>query len=447
MSGSSTQLILNGSSLHAADGSAQAMIAMRRITNLHGSIYAPRTIAVNSARSHARPSRFVTFPAVAASLSPSFPRCSLATNGRNVRVLSADCWVTILAGGAGHRFWPLSTPARPKQLLPLAGPRPLVVETIERVRGIVPPERLRILAGEDLVAPIRAATGLGRECFLVETRAAGTGPVLARAAWEIARDDPGAVMISLHSDHLIEPARSFRDVLRAAVEIARRDRPSAHGCRPSRPARDRLRLHSSRRGAGRPGRTSRLPGRGLRGETRRRRGRPLRRGGLPLEHRNLRLGGPRLPARSGAARARDLPRAAVPGTRGHRGLLRGGRGDQRGRSGAGAKPEGSPASTRTFAGTTSEAGNRWPATGPPTPGATFARARFTCARRPATSRWATPAPWCCWAWTVSWSCGPGTSRWSCRAPSPPGSRSTCGDLPPHLLTGPTTAPGSGSPSA
>ena len=141
-----------------------------------------------------------------------------------MRVLSADCWVTILAGGAGHRFWPLSTPARPKQLLPLAGPRPLVVETIERVRGIVPPERLRILAGEDLVAPISSATGLGRDCFLVETRAAGTGPVLARAAWEIARDDPRAVMISLHSDHLIEPARSLRDVLRAAVEIARRDR-------------------------------------------------------------------------------------------------------------------------------------------------------------------------------------------------------------------------------
>ena len=137
---------------------------------------------------------------------------------------AAPVWVTILAGGAGHRFWPLSTPEHPKQLLPLASSRPLILDTIERVRGFIPSERLRILAGEHLVEPIRAATGLGRESFLVEPRARGTGPVLARAAWEIARTDPGAIMISLHSDHVIEPVQTFRDVLGAAVEIARRDR-------------------------------------------------------------------------------------------------------------------------------------------------------------------------------------------------------------------------------
>ena len=137
---------------------------------------------------------------------------------------AASVWVTILAGGAGHRFWPLSTPEHPKQLLPLASSRPLIFDTIERVRGFIPAERLRILAGEHLVEPIRAATGLGRESFLVEPRARGTGPVLARAAWEIARTDPGAIMISLHSDHVIEPVQAFRDVLGAAVEIARRDR-------------------------------------------------------------------------------------------------------------------------------------------------------------------------------------------------------------------------------
>lgn len=138
--------------------------------------------------------------------------------------LEPPVWVTILAGGAGHRFWPLSTPERPKQLLPLASSRPLIFDTIERVRGFIPTERLRVLAGEDLVAPLRAATGLGPESFLVETRARGTGPVLARAAWEIVRTDPGAIMVSLHSDHMIEPARALREVLGAAVEIASRDR-------------------------------------------------------------------------------------------------------------------------------------------------------------------------------------------------------------------------------
>ena len=133
-------------------------------------------------------------------------------------------WVTILAGGAGHRFWPLSTPERPKQLLPLASGRPLIADTIERVRGLVAADQVRVLAGEGLVKPIQAATGLGHESFLVETRPMGTGPVLARAAWEVHRRDPGAIMISLHSDHIIEPVQAFRNVLGAAVGIARRER-------------------------------------------------------------------------------------------------------------------------------------------------------------------------------------------------------------------------------
>ena len=133
-------------------------------------------------------------------------------------------WVTVLAGGAGTRFWPLSTPRQPKQLLPLAGPNPLIADTLARVRGFVPPEKVRILAGRELVPQLRDATGLPSGAFMVEARPRGTGPVLARAAWEIARTDPGAVLVSLHSDHLVRPAHDFRDVLHAAVEVALRDR-------------------------------------------------------------------------------------------------------------------------------------------------------------------------------------------------------------------------------
>ena len=42
-------------------------------------------------------------------------------------------WVVILAGGVGSRFWPLSTPSRPKQLLPLIDAQPLLRNTIERL--------------------------------------------------------------------------------------------------------------------------------------------------------------------------------------------------------------------------------------------------------------------------------------------------------------------------
>ena len=54
-------------------------------------------------------------------------------------------WAAILAGGSGTRFWPLSTPERPKQFLPLTGDRPLLAQAVARLRGLVPPERVLII--------------------------------------------------------------------------------------------------------------------------------------------------------------------------------------------------------------------------------------------------------------------------------------------------------------
>jgi hypothetical protein len=62
----------------------------------------------------------------------------------------------ILAGGVGSRFWPVSTPARPKQLLPLASAQPLIRDTVDRILPLVPAERLRILTGAHLAAPFWA---------------------------------------------------------------------------------------------------------------------------------------------------------------------------------------------------------------------------------------------------------------------------------------------------
>ncbi|MCY3809832.1 MAG: sugar phosphate nucleotidyltransferase [Gemmatimonadetes bacterium] len=133
-------------------------------------------------------------------------------------------WAVVLAGGAGQRFWPLSTRGRPKQLLPLATSRPLIVDTLARLDGLVPHERTLALCSYELVGPIREATGLPASSFLTESRPRGTGPVLTRAAWEIARRDPGAAMVSLHADHFVESAGQLRGTISAAVEVAVRER-------------------------------------------------------------------------------------------------------------------------------------------------------------------------------------------------------------------------------
>ncbi len=142
----------------------------------------------------------------------------------------------ILAGGVGSRFWPVSTPARPKQLLPLGGTRALLAETVERILPLVPPERLRILTGAALAeATLAAVPEIGAEGLLLEPRARGTAPVLAWAAVEIARRDPEAVLISLHADHVIEPAEAFRLLLaRVAAVAARTGRLFTLGIEPTR---------------------------------------------------------------------------------------------------------------------------------------------------------------------------------------------------------------------
>jgi mannose-1-phosphate guanylyltransferase len=143
----------------------------------------------------------------------------------------------ILAGGAGSRFWPVSTPARPKQLLPLAGSSPLIVQTVERILPLVPLERVRILTGAPLAQPILAAAHMvGTDQLLLEPRARGTAPVLAWAAHTLVARDADAVMLSLHSDHVIEPPDAFLDVLaRAASLSVRHQRLFTIGAVPTRP--------------------------------------------------------------------------------------------------------------------------------------------------------------------------------------------------------------------
>lgn len=145
--------------------------------------------------------------------------------------------VVILAGGAGSRFWPASTPDRPKQFLPLVSDRPLVADTVTRALELVPASRLRIVAGRHLRSQLTSALpDLPGGCFLWESRPRSTAPALAWATWRAWRSNPDAVIVSLHSDHVIRPAAAFRSLVARAVRIAaHRNVLLTVGTRPDRP--------------------------------------------------------------------------------------------------------------------------------------------------------------------------------------------------------------------
>lgn len=115
----------------------------------------------------------------------------------------------------------MSTPSRPKQLLPLAGEDPLILDTLKRARSLVPDERIRILTGQHLLEPFQGVLGeVGTDLFQVEPQARGTGPVLVWAAWSIAQSDPDAVIVSLHADHAIDPVEEFLALIRTGAKAA-----------------------------------------------------------------------------------------------------------------------------------------------------------------------------------------------------------------------------------
>ncbi len=147
-------------------------------------------------------------------------------------------WAVILAGGVGSRFWPLSTPERPKQLMPLAGDAPLLADAIERLAPLVPVEQTLVLTNGALAAAVRALVpGLPAENVIAEPRAAGTAPALAWAAVEIGRRaGRDSTMISVHADWAVADPAGFRSTLALAAEAAERHESLVTvGVVPSRP--------------------------------------------------------------------------------------------------------------------------------------------------------------------------------------------------------------------
>lgn len=145
-------------------------------------------------------------------------------------------WAVILAGGSGTRFWPLSTPGRPKQLLPLAGPRSPADDTVARLEGVVPKDRILLVTGRALAGPLQGQLGLPAGNVLVEPAARSTGPALAWATHEAARRDPAASVLSLHADWFVPDPAAFGRAARLALDTAERERVLVTvGVTPTRP--------------------------------------------------------------------------------------------------------------------------------------------------------------------------------------------------------------------
>jgi mannose-1-phosphate guanylyltransferase len=124
-------------------------------------------------------------------------------------------WAVVLAGGEGDRLRSLVErvchDARPKQFAPLMGNRSLLQQTLARTRLRVPESRT-VVSGLDRHASYLAADlqGSDARCVLQPSNR-GTAAGLLWPVYRIHREDPGAVVIAMPSDHFVYEDRRFMD--------------------------------------------------------------------------------------------------------------------------------------------------------------------------------------------------------------------------------------------
>jgi mannose-1-phosphate guanylyltransferase len=140
----------------------------------------------------------------------------------------------ILAGGSGERFWPLSTPERPKQFLRVFGGDSLLRQSVRRLDGLVPPADIFVITAKELVAATRRELPeIPRANVIGEPCRRDTGAAVALAT-RLAGD---AILGVFPSDQMVADTRRFRAAVTKAVRrAAARDTVVTLGIRPTFPS-------------------------------------------------------------------------------------------------------------------------------------------------------------------------------------------------------------------
>ncbi len=145
-------------------------------------------------------------------------------------------YALILAGGRGTRFWPRSRKRSAKQVLNVVGRRSLLQDTVERLRPVVPPERIWVLTNDHLRETIVQQLPDVPSCqILAEPAQRNTAPAIGLAAHILESIDPDAVMGVFPADHVIGKQPAYRAILNAAYKGAAANHLMVVGVQPRWP--------------------------------------------------------------------------------------------------------------------------------------------------------------------------------------------------------------------
>lgn len=150
----------------------------------------------------------------------------------------SDNHLVIMAGGVGSRFWPMSTPEKPKQFIDVLGcGRTLLQLTADRFKGICLPENTWVVTSEQYAGIVREQLpDIPEENILKEPCRRNTAPCIAYVSWKIKACNPKANVVVTPSDHVVMNVQEFQRVINSAMNFTKdSDAILTLGMKPTRP--------------------------------------------------------------------------------------------------------------------------------------------------------------------------------------------------------------------
>lgn len=144
----------------------------------------------------------------------------------------------IMAGGIGSRFWPQSTPEKPKQFLKLFGDRTMIQMTYDRMNRIIPSENIFIVTNEryrDLVK--EQLPNINDINIIAEPCSKNTAPCILLSVLYIKKLFKDANIVCVASDSYIGDEDKFLKIIEKANDFINKEKKAivTLGITPTRP--------------------------------------------------------------------------------------------------------------------------------------------------------------------------------------------------------------------
>ena len=144
----------------------------------------------------------------------------------------------IMAGGVGSRFWPMSTPEKPKQFIDVLGiGKSLIQFTVERFETVIPIENVWIVTSEKYKDIVKEQLpGVPESQILLEPCMRNTAPCIEYVSRKIYAKYPEANLVFSPADHIVLDVNTFREVIKNSLEFTEnREAILTLGMMPTRP--------------------------------------------------------------------------------------------------------------------------------------------------------------------------------------------------------------------